>query len=44
MNATGHAPGSGPDKRELFSEETATVLVFPDGAVIRLSARWQPAN
>jgi protein TonB len=38
VNATGTRPGSGPDKRELFSEETATVLVFPDGAVIRLSA------
>ncbi len=38
VNATGTRPGSGPDKRELFSEETETVLVFPDGAVIRLSA------
>jgi hypothetical protein len=38
VNATGTRPGSGPDKRELFSEETTTVLVFPDGAVIRLSA------
>ena len=38
INATGTRPGSGPDKRELFTEETVTVLVFPDGAVIRLSA------
>jgi len=38
VNATGTRPGSGPDKRELFSEETGTVLVFPDGAVIRLCA------
>ncbi len=38
VNATGTRPGSGPDKRELFSEETETVLVFADGAMIRLSA------
>jgi TonB family protein len=38
VNATGTRPGSGSEKRELFSEETETVLVFPDGAVIRLSA------
>lgn len=38
VNATGTRPGSGPDKRELFSEDTETVLVFPDGAMIRLSA------
>lgn len=38
VNATGTRPGTGPDKRELFTEETATVLVFPDGAVIQLSA------
>src|SRR3974390_3461685 len=38
VNATGTRPGSAPDKRELFTEETTTVLVFPDGAVIRLSA------
>jgi Gram-negative bacterial TonB protein C-terminal len=35
--ATGARPGSG-DKRELFTEETQTVLVFEKGAVIRLSA------
>ncbi len=38
VNATGTRPGDGTDKRELFSEETNTVLVSPDGAVIRLSA------
>lgn len=38
VNATGTRPGSGQDKRELFSEDTETVLVFPDGAVIQLSA------
>ena len=38
VNATGTRPGTGPDKRELFTEETATVLIFPDGAVIKLSA------
>ncbi len=38
VNATGTRPGSGPEKRELFTEETFTVLVFPDGAIIRLSA------
>lgn len=38
VNATGTRPGSGPEHRELFTEETTTVLVFADGAVIRLSA------
>ena len=38
VNATGTRPGTGPDKRELFTEESCTVLIFPDGAVIRLSA------
>ncbi len=38
VNATGTRPGSGPDKRELFSEDTETVLLFADGAMIRLSA------
>ena len=36
--ATGARPGSAADKRELFVEETQTVLVFEKGAVIRLSA------
>jgi hypothetical protein len=36
--ATGARPGHAGDKRELFTEETQTVLVFEKGAVIRLSA------
>jgi hypothetical protein len=36
--ATGARPSAQLDKRELFSEETQTVLVFEKGAVIRLSA------
>jgi len=38
VNATGARPPQGNAPRELFSEETATVLVFHDGAVIRLSS------
>lgn len=36
--ATGARPGESNAKRELFTEETQTVLVFEQGAVIRLSA------
>lgn len=36
--ATGARPGDSTAKRELFTEETQTVLVFEHGAVIRLSA------
>jgi hypothetical protein len=36
--ATGARPGDSAAKRELFTEETQTVLVFERGAVIRLSA------
>src|SRR5262252_6303523 len=36
--ATGARPGDAGMRRELFSEETQTVLVFARGAVIRLSA------
>src|SRR5260221_9057650 len=36
--ATGARPGDTGEKRELFSEETETVLVFETGGVIRLSA------
>ena len=36
--ATGARPGYTAAKRELFTEETQTVLVFENGAVIRLSA------
>lgn len=36
--ATGARPGDTTAKRELFTEQTQTVLVFEHGAVIRLSA------
>src|SRR5256885_2303366 len=36
--ATGPRPGDQAEKRELFTEETETVLVFESGGVIRLSA------
>ena len=36
--ATGARPADATSKRELFTEETQTVLVFERGAVIRLSA------
>jgi TonB family protein len=36
--ATGARPGDTAEKRELFTEETETVLVFETGGVIRLSA------
>lgn len=36
--ATGARPGTDPSQRELFTESTSTVLVFKNGAVIRLSA------
>jgi len=36
--ATGARPGGSGAKRELFTEETQTVLVFERGAVVRLSA------
>jgi TonB family protein len=36
--ATGTHPSDVPGERDLFTEETSTVLVFRDGAVIRLSA------
>jgi len=36
--ATGARPGDKAEKRELFTEETETVLVFESGGVIRLSA------
>ena len=38
VSVTGARPVSANDKRELFSEDTTTVLVFKDGAVIQLSA------
>jgi TonB family protein len=36
--ATGTRPSEAPGQRDLFTEETSTVLVFRDGAVIRLAA------
>ena len=36
--ATGTRPGDSDSQRELFTEETTTVLVFESGAVIRLAA------
>jgi TonB family protein len=36
--ATGTRPSDVPGQRDLFTEETSTVLVFKDGAVIRLSS------
>jgi len=36
--ATGARPGDSGGQRDLFTEETTTVLVFENGAVIRLSA------
>lgn len=36
--ATGARPGDSGGRRDLFTEETSTVLVFENGAVIRLSA------
>lgn len=36
--ATGARPGDRGGQRDLFTEETSTVLVFENGAVIRLSA------
>jgi TonB family protein len=38
VSVAGARPIASKDKRELFTEETTTVLVFIDGAVIQLSA------
>ena len=38
VSVAGARPMASNDKRELFTEDTATVLVFKDGAVIQLSA------
>ena len=38
VSVAGARPVASKDKRELFTEETITVLVFRDGAVIQLSA------
>jgi periplasmic protein TonB len=44
VNATGARPNTGTEKRELFSEDTRTLLVFPDAAVIALSAAVVPGQ
>jgi TonB family protein len=38
VSVAGARPATANDKRELFTEDTTTVLVFKDGAVIQLSA------
>jgi TonB family protein len=38
VNVTGAKPSESAGSRDLFSEDTTTVLVFKDGAVIRLTA------
>lgn len=38
VSVAGARPATAHDKRELFTEETTTVVVFKDGAVIQLSA------
>jgi len=38
VSVAGARPVASKDKRELFTEETTTVLVFKEGAVIQLSA------
>jgi TonB family protein len=37
VSVAGARPGAGSGSRDLFSEETTTVVVFRDGAVIRLA-------
>jgi len=44
INATGVRPGNTLGERELFSEETSSVLVFEKGGVIRLSAAVTPGQ
>lgn len=38
VNVTGARPGGTAGSRDLFSEDTTTVLIFQDGAVIQLAA------
>jgi len=38
VSVAGARPAAAQDKRELFVEETTTVVIFKDGAVIQLSA------
>jgi TonB family protein len=42
--ATGARPGENAGKRELFTEETTSVLIFENGGVIRLSAAVIPGQ
>ena len=42
--ATGARPGTDASKRELFTENTSTALVFPNGGVIALSAAVEPGQ
>src|SRR5260370_2353969 len=42
VTAAGVAPGKGTVERELFTEETTSVLVFESGAVIPLSSPGGP--
>jgi protein TonB len=44
VNASGTRPKSGGTERELFSEDTETVLTFEDGALIRLLATVTPGQ
>ena len=44
VNATGARPSQGTEKRELFTEDTQTAVVFPDGAVIALTAAVMPGQ
>ena len=44
VNATGARPSQGAEKRELFSEDTQTAVVFPDAAVILLTAAVVPGQ
>jgi len=44
VNATGARLSQGTEKRELFSEDTRTILVLPDAAVISLSAEVTPGQ
>jgi TonB family protein len=44
VRATGARPGNFAGERELFTESTSTVLVFEEGAVIRLAAAVTPGQ
>src|SRR5260370_16013169 len=44
VTVAGASPGKGTGERELFNEETSSVLVFENGGVIRLSAAVTPGQ